>query len=125
MTAKEGRKFALTVGTAFLVLAGISWWRGHIVVPRVLGGAGGLFWLAGLLIPGHLGGVYRGWMAMAHAISKVTTPIVMALVYFLTIMPIGLVMRALGRNPVRHRPVNGSLWAARAGHPRGQLTNQF
>ena len=125
LTAKEGRKFALTVGTAFLVLAGISWWRGHLIVPRVLGGVGGLLWLAGLVIPGHLSGVYRGWMGFAHALSKVTTPIVMALIYFLTIMPIGLLMRALGRNPVRHRPVDGSLWMPRAGRPHGQLTNQF
>jgi hypothetical protein len=33
-------------------------------------------------------------------------------------------MRLLGRNPVRHRPVNGSYWAPR-NEPRGTLTNQF
>ena len=29
MTASEGRRFGLTVGTAFLVFAAIAWWRGH------------------------------------------------------------------------------------------------
>jgi len=46
-------------------------------------------------------------------------------VYFVAIMPIGLVMRVLGRNPIHHRPVNGSFWMPRAEQPRGQLTNQF
>ena len=125
LTAKEGRKFALTVGTAFLVLAGITWWRDHLLVSRIFGGVGGVLWVAGLVIPSRLTGVYRAWMGLAHAISKVTTPIFMGLVYFVAIMPIGVIMRMLGRNPIRHRPVNGSFWMPRAEQPRGQLTNQF
>jgi hypothetical protein len=80
--------------------------------------------VAGLVIPGRLSGLYRGWMGLAHAISRVTTPIFLGLVYFLTIVPIGLVMRAVGRNPIRHRAVNDSYWASRD-HPRGTLKNQF
>ena len=50
MTAAEGRKFAFTVGTAFLVFAGIALWRDHPVLWRVLAGLGGGFWVAGLLV---------------------------------------------------------------------------
>ena len=42
LSAAEGRKFAFTVGIAFLVLAGISYWRGHTRVPVVLGSLGGV-----------------------------------------------------------------------------------
>jgi len=125
LTAAEGRKFGLTVGTAFLVLAGITWWRDQLLASRIFAALGGVLWVAGLVVPRHLSGVYRAWMGLAHAISKVTTPIFMGLVYFVAIMPIGLIMRVLGRNPIRHRPVNGSFWMPRADHPRGQLTNQF
>ena len=77
LTAREGRAFAFPVGAAFLVLAGITWWRDHELLTRVFGGVGGLLLLAGLLIPTLLGPLQRGWMGLAHAISKVTTPIFM------------------------------------------------
>jgi hypothetical protein len=124
LTPAEGRKFAWTVGTAFLALAGLFWWRDRPTVAVVLGALGGLLWLAGLAIPGRLGPVYRGWMGLAHAISKVTTPIFMGIVFFIIIAPVGLLMRLVGRNPIRHRLMQGSYWYART-EPRGGLTNQF
>ena len=84
----------------------------------------GAFALAGFLVPGRLGPVYRGWMGLAHAISRVTSPIFMSLVYFLVITPVGLVRRAIGGNPLRaHRGSTG--WVDRQGSPRGDLTRQF
>ncbi len=124
LTAAEGRKFALTVGTAFLVLGGIAWWRDHALMSRILGGLGTAFWVAGLTVPALLGPVQRFWMGLAHVLSRITTPIILGVVYFLVMMPIGTLMRLLGRNPVKHRPVNDSFWAPRT-DPRGRLTNQF
>jgi hypothetical protein len=125
LTPAEGRKFALTVGTAFLALTALTWWRDHITVARVLAVIGGGLWIGGLVVPGRLGPVYRGWMGLAHAISKVTTPIFLSIVYFIVIMPIGLLMRAVGRNPIRHHPRGDSYWAPHAESRRGSLTNQF
>jgi hypothetical protein len=124
LSSAEGRKFGVTVGAAFLVLAGITWWREHETLMYVFTGLGGALLVAGLVIPGQLGPVHRAWMGLAHALSKVTTPIFMGIVYFLVIMPSGLIMRALGRNPIRHQAVNGSFWAAH-GEGRGSMTNQF
>jgi len=124
LTPAEGRKFALPVGTAFLALGGLAWWRGQVPLAAVLGALGGVLWVTGLAVPARLGPVQRLWMALAHAISRVTTPVFLGIVYFLVIMPVGVLMRLFGRNPVRHRPVNDSYWAPRVG-PRGGLTNQF
>jgi hypothetical protein len=90
----------------------------------LFGGLAAALLAAGVVIPGHLGPVFRAWMGLAHAISKVTTPIFMGIVFFVVIMPIGLVMRLLGRNPITHRPVKDSYWAARS-DARGSLGNQF
>jgi Family of unknown function (DUF5989) len=30
------RKFGLTVGGVFLLLGAVSWWRGHLIAPRVM-----------------------------------------------------------------------------------------
>ena len=79
---------------------------------------------AGAIVPGKLGPLYRVWMGVAHAISKVTTPIFLGVVYFLVISPIGLAMRLLGRNPIRHRQTGGSHWFER-NQPRGGMKDQF
>jgi hypothetical protein len=112
------------VGAAFLVLAAITWWRDHPLLLRIFGSLGvGLFAL-GAAVPARLGPLYRAWMGLALAISKVTTPIFMGVVFFVVIAPVGLVMRLFGRNPIKHRPVDQSYWAPRD-QPRGGMTNQF
>ena len=125
LTKKEGRRFGLTVGVAFLVLAGISRWRGHDLAPLLLGGVGGTLVLAGLAIPTLLGPVFRGWMALGLLISKVTTPIFMGLLYFVAITPMGLAMRAFGRHPLKVAEKNGSFWVKHDSPPTQSMTRQF
>jgi len=124
LTAAEGRRFGLTVGGAFLLLAAVARWRGREVPEYAFGSLAALLIAAGVLLPARLGPVNRAWMGLAHAISKVTTPLFMSIVYFVILMPVGLLMRAMGRNPVRHRPVNQSYWMKRT-DAHGTMTNQF
>ncbi len=125
LSATEGRRFAFTVGTAFLVLAAISAWRGHRLPPLVLGGLSGTLLAAGLIVPGRISGIYCAWMGLASAISKVTAPITVGAVYFCVLMPMGVLMRAFGRNPVRHPERNGSFWIPASSDGRSKLENQF
>jgi hypothetical protein len=125
LTPREGRRFAFTVGIAFLVLGGISAWRGHYLPPRILWALGGALLAAGVLVPGHLTGVYRSWMALATAISKVTSPIVIGAVYLLVMSPIGGLMRLFGRNPLQHRERSGGFWLPVTSDGRSDLENQF
>jgi hypothetical protein len=125
LTAQEGRRFAFTVGIAFLVLGAISLWRGHHLPPRILGAIGGTLLLAGVLIPGRLSSVNHWWMRLASAISKVTAPIFVGVAYFLVLTPIGGLMRAIGRNPLRHRERDGGFWVPTAAGGRSNLNNQF
>ena len=122
-TAAEGRKFGLTVGAAFLVLAAVAQWRGHATSPVVLAVLGGALLVGGLLLPAHLGPVYRAWMGMAKAISKVTTPIFMGVVYFLVLTPTGLIMRAFGKDPLKSN--QGSSGWVKKGSTQSDLTRQF
>ena len=127
LTAAEGRKFGLTVGGAFLVFAGIAWWRGHPAMATALGSIGGALALAGLLIPTQLGPVERGWMALAHAISKVTTPIVMGAMYLLVLTPVGFMRCKFGGNPLVHGVGRQSYWHSRPENARrsGSMSRQF
>ena len=57
-------------------------------------------------------------MGLAHVISKVTTPIVMGVMYFLVLTPVGLLRRAFGRNPMVASQRARSYWQSPAGGPR-------
>jgi hypothetical protein len=109
LTAAAGRKFGLTVGLAFTALGLLLLWRGRPLRATVLLSVGGLFVAAGLIAPTHLGPVERAWMKLAHLISKVTTPIFMAIVYFVVITPIGFLRRRMG-SPLAAAPATGSRW---------------
>src|SRR5688500_11375622 len=124
LTAAAGRAFGLTVGIAFLALGALVAWRGHAVAAAALGLLGAVLSLAGLLIPHRLGPVQRSWMALAVAMSKVTTPIVMGVVYFLVLTPMGILRRTLGHDPLVP-PLEGTRWFARSAETRSDLTRQF
>lgn len=113
LTAREGRRFGLTVGLVFLALGGVSRWRGHSIAPLVLWTLGVLFTTGGLFLPGQLGPVHRAWMSAGHLLSRVTTPLFMGIVYFGVITPMGLLLRWFGRDPLLHRPSETGYWAIR------------
>ncbi len=126
LTAAEGRKFGGTVGTAFVVLAVILLWRDAVLASRITGVLGGVLLVAALVVPTHLGGVQRGWMAFGLALSKITAPIFMSIVYFGVITPIGILRRTIGRDPLV--PVSGpdrSVWVERQPNPRNKMERLF
>ncbi len=59
--------------------------------------------LGGLLLPESLRPVHYWWMRLALLISKVTTPIVLGVVFFFVFMPFGLVAKILGKDPMRRK----------------------
>lgn len=127
LTAREGRRFGLTVGAAFLVLGAIGVWRGGGIATDGLLAVGGALTLAALAVPTRLGPVERAWMRLARAISSVTTPIVMGAMYLLVLTPVGWVRRLFGGNPLVHRPLGDGYWKTRPEGARrsGSLERQF
>lgn len=102
---KALRSFGLLVGTVLLGLAAwVGWRSGAGALAYGLGvGGGGLIGL-GLAAPGVLRPLYRVWMALALVLGYVMTRVLLTLVFFLAVTPIGLVMRLLGKDPMHRRP---------------------
>ena len=123
LSAAEGRRFGLVVGAAFLLFGALSWWRGHQVAPIVLWTLGVLLVAGGLLVPGSMGPVYHRWMALGHALSRVTTPIIMGIIYYGLFTPIGVARRLAGKNPLAHRSGETD-WVTRE-RTRSDLERQF
>ena len=127
LSAAAGRSFGLTLGIAFGVLTTILWWRERETVATITAVLSILLILAGLVVPTRLGPIERGWMAFARAISKVTTPIFMGIVYYVAIAPIGLAMRVVGRNPIARSESEKGFWIERkqGADARSDLRRQF
>src|SRR5688500_7371983 len=112
-TADRGRRFAFTVAAAFAVIALITWWRDRETIAAVAGGVAVLLLGGGLIAPSRLAPVEQGWMKFAYALSRITTPVFMGIVYFVVLTPAGLIRRTFGRNPLVHPARGGSYWEAR------------
>lgn len=103
------RSFGLTTGAIVAVLFGLFFpWLLEFSIPTwpwiVLAVLGS--W--GLIAPDSLRPVYRGWMRFGLLLSKITTPIIMGIVFFLLIMPFGFVLKLLGKDPMRRRTDDGA-----------------
>ncbi|MEO8464100.1 MAG: SxtJ family membrane protein [Gammaproteobacteria bacterium] len=92
------RNFALTTGGIIIGLFGLllPWLLGR-GLPRWPWIVGGVLIVWGLVAPGTLRPVYRAWMRFGLLLNKVTSPLIMALVFFLVITPLGLFRRVSGR----------------------------
>ncbi|HEU0225723.1 MAG TPA: SxtJ family membrane protein [Steroidobacteraceae bacterium] len=97
------RLWAAAMATIFLILA--------VVVPRVLAP------------------LNRLWMAFGLLLGRIISPIMLFLVYVIAVVPTGLIMRLLGKDPL-HRsfdPGAKSYWVHRVppGKPDATMTRQF
>jgi hypothetical protein len=98
------RSFGLTVGGILLAIAAVRsalhLWDG--TAPGwVEGGlaAIGLFLLVfGLVAPARLAPLNRAWTGLGLLLFKVVNPVVLGLIYLTTIVPIGLLLRLMGRD---------------------------
>jgi hypothetical protein len=126
LSPTEGRKFGLLVGGAFLVLGALLWRRSHVVGASVVLLLGGALITAGLAAPTRLGPVYRAWMALAGAISKLTTPVFMGAIFFLVITPAGWLGRLFGHRPLSRPRNTASYWQSRPAETRrSAMDHQF
>jgi hypothetical protein len=101
---REARGFGLTVGGVLVVAGG--WWlfRGRFpsAAPWVLG-TGALLLILALAAPAALLIPARLWMRFAEALSWVMTRLILFLVFYLVVTPIGLLRRLMGGDPLRRR----------------------
>ncbi len=128
LSPKELRRFGVTVAIPLALLAGLGVWRGHTVLPGVLGGLAAVLGGLAFLAPRLLGPVQKVWMSMAEALGWFNTRVLLGVVYFVVMTPTGIVMRLMGRDPLDRRLGDrASYWVQRRRHPnpRGSMERRF
>jgi hypothetical protein len=96
------RVFGLVVAGVFLVLALLTYLRGHGVRWWSLWAAVA-FSLSALLYPRIFRRLNWFWLKVGLLLHAIVNPVVMGLLFYLIVTPIGLVFRWLGNDPLRLR----------------------
>jgi hypothetical protein len=99
LPAREGRIFAFTLAGGFALVGVILALRGMRAAAEILAVAAAVAAVGGLLVPRHLGPIRSAWMRLGEAIGRVTTPIVLSVIYFIVVTPLAVARRLLRRTP--------------------------
>ena len=110
------RRFGFTLAAMFLVFGAIFSWR-HRLAGRPLSSLGFLFLITSIIGPSWLRFVYRPWMFLARVMGAITSSILLTVVFFLVLTPLGLLQRLFGKQPLdlRFKDSQTSYWQARSG----------
>ena len=84
-------------------------------------------WVLALIYPPSLRLIYIGWMHFGLLASRIMTPLILGIVFFLVISPMALVRRRLGRDPLQRAldPNNESYRVQSTTSPREKLEKPF
>ena len=103
---KKGlRKFGFTTGAIIVVLFAFFFpWIFDVTImpiwPWILAG---LLWVPALLMPSVLRPVYTAWMKIGHGIGWVNTRIILGVLFYILVLPMGLIMRLFGKDPMTRK----------------------
>jgi apolipoprotein N-acyltransferase len=108
------RRFGFTFAVIFAVLGLLSVWR-HSTHGFYLFAVAVAFAIITIVHAAALGPLNKFWLKFSLLLHAIVSPIVMALMFFAVFVPMGLLLRALGKDPLRRKrnPAAKSYWIIR------------
>ena len=112
---KKLKEFGLLVGGVLCALAGLLGWRGRGSYPYFLV-PGFVLLIAGAFLPTVLKPVQKAWMTLAILMGWVMTRVLLSVLFYLAITPIGLLLRITGKDLLDQKlePKKTSYWKIRS-----------
>ena len=85
-----------------------------------------IFLLLGLINSNLLSPLNKIWFNFGKLLSKIITPLIMGVIFFLVVTPIGLIMRVLGKDilSLKYNENSKSYWIEKNGI-KSKMKNQF
>ena len=90
------RKLGIMVGTVLLIIAGSLFWKEKESFQLFLV-IGTVLFIAGIAMPFTLRPIYWVWMVFATILGWFMTRVILSLLFFVIITPIGLIARSFGK----------------------------
>jgi hypothetical protein len=89
-------------------------------------GPGAALFLTAALFPPVLRGPKRAWLFCGYLLSLIANPLVLGILFFGVMTPVGWLMRAVGRDPLHLKPSARSptYWIVRAA-PTSDMNEEF
>jgi hypothetical protein len=114
-TPREVRSFGVVVGIAGAALLVVAWRRGFPITRSTIAGAFLAIGLFAIALPTLARPLHRAWMGLGHALGRITTPIVLTVVFFAVLVPARFFLLLFGRDPLQRRRVANapSYWHTR------------
>ena len=104
------RSFGISVGSVLLLVAAYSLWRGRITVAEITGGIGAVLLILGLTIPTLLKWPSAAWWKFAMVLGYVNARVILTIAFTLVFIPLGLLWRVTGRDPLATRREGFAGW---------------
>lgn len=126
-TPKNLKSFGLILGGILLAIATSAWWKGKPTYPYWFF-AGFPIFMTAAIYPLILGPLYKAWMSVAMLIGWVLTRVILAVLFYAIITPLGIIHRLTGKNILSDKPGNQSstYWIKRTPQKaKEQYENQF
>jgi hypothetical protein len=121
------RSFGLVIAAVLCIVAAIRWWHGAGIWYLLVAAA--VLAAIALTAPRLLRPLNIVWFRFGLLLHAVMTPLILGLMFYTTITPIGWLMRAFGKRPLalEFDPKASSYWIHRTppGPAPDSLTNQF
>ncbi len=115
------RQFAALFVLFFAIVGGLHYYNhGTLQVPAILWTIGTVIGVTGFIYTPFIRWVYLGWMIAIYPIAWTVSVVILAIVLYLVVTPIGLIMRMIGRDPL-HREFDSE--AATYWVPRRQVSD--
>jgi hypothetical protein len=128
IVAGSDRSFGLVMAGAFAVVTALNAWHAGRIWPWTAA-LSAIFVVAALLRPAALNPLNRVWLKFGLLLHKVVNPVIMALLFYGTVLPTGLIARAMGKDLLRLKrdPGAASYWIVRtpAGPAPETMKDQF
>lgn len=105
------RSFGLSVGTVLCLIAFYQLWRERPAVAATAGAAGVLLLLLGIASPALLRRPSDLWWRLSHALAYVNTRVLLTIVFAVLLVPLGLIWRVIGRDPLARRRAQAPGWS--------------
>ena len=122
------RSFGLVVGGILSVIGIYQFFAGSGLSVWILGPGVALVFV-GVIAPRMLHPLNIAWTHLGILLGKVVTPVVMFLVYVISVVPTGLILRLVGKDLLRLKSAtsDATYWIERTppGPPPESLKDQF
>ena len=99
----QERSFGKSVGGVLLLVAIYMVWRGRITGAAIAGGVGATLLLLGLTAPTLLKWPSAVWWKLAMVLGYVNARVILTLAFAIVFVPLGLLWRLIGRDPLANR----------------------